>query len=364
MTAADHMNGSTCQETSSVATVTQPHGPLMLSITDPTKTPDGQAVSTSIPEDWIRSAEIPFECSGVVTAIPIVLVYVQYATEYVHNWDGIPTSLLSAPAWSTGEAVVEKTMAMPNPETELVKIAQQTTTTNFPIRATQLPVTQGGLGSGQTTDASPASTPASTIKPAPPKLGLDHPTTTMIDGVSVVISDSRIIIASQTLTPGSAISFLGNQISLAPSSTALIVGSSTIQLDPATTPPPMVLTIKGLTITADSASAFVVDGKTLTPGGSVTIDGTVVSLGSSVAVIDASTQTLGQGSLEPTVAPSNSALENTNSDTPKESSPSRPPTESSSGNPVPGRAVKLGSLKSHMMIMLFVLTPWVCIDII
>ena len=86
-----------------------------------------------------------------------------------------------------------------------------------------------------------------------------------------------LVIASTTLQPGSAAITVSNTpISLAPSATQLVVGSSTIPLLKATQAP--AITFKGQTITADSASQYVIAGQTLTPGGVVTVSGTPLSL--------------------------------------------------------------------------------------
>ena len=56
-----------------------------------------------------------------------------------------------------------------------------------------------------------------------------------------------------------------------------------------------IITVAGSTYTGSSGSGFVINGQTLTPGGQVTIDNTVVSLlsGGTVAVVGGSTENLG-----------------------------------------------------------------------
>ena len=56
-----------------------------------------------------------------------------------------------------------------------------------------------------------------------------------------------------------------------------------------------VITVAGSTYTGSSGSGFVINGQTLTPGGQVTIDNTVVSLlsGGTIAVVGGSTENLG-----------------------------------------------------------------------
>lgn len=113
----------------------------------------------------------------------------------------------------------------------------------------------------------------------PPPLPL--PSFTIGNQLLTADSASHYIINSQTLTPGApAITISGTPISLAPSSSYIAIGSTTIPLlDATTTPSPPTIVINGQTITANSASQFLIDGYTLTPGAPVvTIDGTPVSV--------------------------------------------------------------------------------------
>ena len=58
-----------------------------------------------------------------------------------------------------------------------------------------------------------------------------------------------------------------------------------------------VLTFEGITYTADTSSAFTVDGQALTTGGVITVDGTLLSLDieGTAAIVGSSTQILGTG---------------------------------------------------------------------
>jgi len=109
---------------------------------------------------------------------------------------------------------------------------------------------------------------------------------------------SQFVIAGQTLNPGAEITVSGTPISLGPagaSSEIAVVGSSTQALGPAVAAQsPALLTFDGSTYTANSASQFIIAGKTLTPGGQVTVFGMPISEGSegSFAVIGGSTQSL------------------------------------------------------------------------
>jgi len=79
-------------------------------------------------------------------------------------------------------------------------------------------------------------------------------------------SASEYVIGSQALIPGSAIIVSGTPVSPGPS--ALVIGSSTHFLTSTAAP---LLTIGGSTITANSASQYLISGQTLIPGGSAII---------------------------------------------------------------------------------------------
>lgn len=108
-----------------------------------------------------------------------------------------------------------------------------------------------------------------------------------------------ILPGGQTLIPGaSALIISGSAYSLAPSATVLVIGTSTEPLSPQymgmSTGLP-ILTVGSAHITADSASEYIVDGKTLIPGGAaITISGIAYSLAPSATalVIGTSTEAL------------------------------------------------------------------------
>ena len=119
-------------------------------------------------------------------------------------------------------------------------------------------------------------------------------------GSTYTAPSSVFSIGSQKLTPGGLITVSGTPISLASDASVAVIGSSIQNLRYAidTTVPlghDRVLTFAGSTVTADSSSAFVIAGETLTPGGEVTVSGTPISLapGASIAVVGSSTQHLG-----------------------------------------------------------------------
>ena len=108
-------------------------------------------------------------------------------------------------------------------------------------------------------------------------------------------SDSAIIIKGQTLIPGSsAITVSSTPISLAPGAKVAVIAGQTQSLSSASITAEPVLTFGGSTYTANAASAFMIAGQTLSPGGTITASSTPISLatGAAFAVIAGSTQSL------------------------------------------------------------------------
>lgn len=93
--------------------------------------------------------------------------------------------------------------------------------------------------------------------------------------------DASFTIDGQLLTPGGVITVSGTTISLSPGATALVVNGVTTLLgsSPPITNPPL-LTIGTHTYTAlpGTGTTFVIDGQTLTLGGTIVVDGTTISL--------------------------------------------------------------------------------------
>jgi hypothetical protein len=98
-------------------------------------------------------------------------------------------------------------------------------------------------------------------------------------------TSTAYLIGSRLLTVGGSIVVSGITISLAPGATALIVNGKTSfispQAQPIVTNPPL-LTIGLQTYTAEygRGTTFVIEGQTLTPGGTITVDGTTIILAS------------------------------------------------------------------------------------
>ena len=86
-------------------------------------------------------------------------------------------------------------------------------------------------------------------------------------------SASQFVIGGQTLVPNQQITVSGTPISLAPGASLVVIAGSTQALGSAQSAP-LVFTFGASTITANSASQFVIDGQTLTPGGAINVHGT------------------------------------------------------------------------------------------
>jgi hypothetical protein len=141
--------------------------------------------------------------------------------------------------------------------------------------------------SGTTTLSLPSSSGAivingatSIIKSSANVTPTPHPVLTIAGSILTANSASQFIIDGQTLSPGSAITINGAKgqttLSLAPSATAVVVNGLTTTLATSletSSPELPVLTIAGTAITANSASDFVIGGKTLAPGQAITVTG-------------------------------------------------------------------------------------------
>lgn len=89
-------------------------------------------------------------------------------------------------------------------------------------------------------------------------------------------SASQFVIGGQTLAPNEQITISGTPISLAPGASFAVIAGSTQALGSAQANPLglPVFTLDGSTITANSASQFVIGDQTLTPGGGINVHGT------------------------------------------------------------------------------------------
>ncbi|KAK5717934.1 hypothetical protein LTR15_008777 [Elasticomyces elasticus] len=105
-------------------------------------------------------------------------------------------------------------------------------------------------------------------------------------------SSSAIVIAGQTLQPGSQTVVAGTTYSLDASASAVAINGVTQDLQPVS-PATAIFTANGQTFTARASSALVIAGQTLQPGSEATIAGTTYSLApsGSALVVNGATQT-------------------------------------------------------------------------
>lgn len=154
-------------------------------------------------------------------------------------------------------------------------IGSKTLTPGGPaITITNTPISYGASASqlvvgSSTIDLAPHSTPKAEIQ-----IG-DHAVPYSTD------SASKLIFGSKTLTPGApAITISGVPISLEPSASQIVVGSSTLTLHPvATSEKPLVIGSQIVSYSLNSASDVIIAGsQTLVPGGAaITISSNVIS---------------------------------------------------------------------------------------
>ncbi|KAK1070523.1 hypothetical protein LTR33_010630 [Friedmanniomyces endolithicus] len=113
-------------------------------------------------------------------------------------------------------------------------------------------------------------------------------------------SSSNVVVAGQTLHPGSQTVIAGTTYSLAPSATALAVNGITQSLHPGSSASAALpyFTAGGQTLTQDSSSNLVIAGQTLHPGSQTVIAGTTYSLAPSATAlaVNGVTQSLHPGS--------------------------------------------------------------------
>lgn len=109
------------------------------------------------------------------------------------------------------------------------------------------------------------------------------PALTIASEIYTADSKSQYIIVSQTLTPNGQIVVAGTTVSLPASASAVIIDGITNSFKPTLGLPP--ITFGSETFTADSASQYIINHQTLSPGGHITISGTSISLASEVPAL-------------------------------------------------------------------------------
>lgn len=162
-------------------------------------------------------------------------------------------------------------------------------------------------------------------------------------------SATQYVVGGQTLVPGSAIEVSGTTYRLLPGDSQLMVGMSTTNLMPAMTEPPSgpsdalpLLTLGDSTVTANSASEYVVGDQTLAPGSAIVVSGTTISLASGASQLVVGSVTASR--------PSSTAATTSSDSTSAVSSPSGAPATQNSANS--GTQSTLGRVCSLMGLLL------------
>lgn len=193
---------------------------------------------------------------------------------------------------------------------------------------------------GTTQRPTPVATPAQT-------LGIGGTTYT-------ANSASGFVVDGTTLTRGGSVVVDGTTVSLDASGGYVVVNGVTQSLSApvATASPAPTLVIGGTTYTANSASGFVIDGTTLTRGGSAVIDGTTVSLDASGAyvVVNGATQTLS--------APATTTASSTNSDSDESTTESNSASASGAGSSSASSAASIATNSLWFEALVIILGVW------
>lgn len=177
------------------------------------------------------------------------------------------------------------TIYNPTPTLPLLVIASETYTANS---ASQYMVNHQTLSigghitiSGTTislTSEAPALASESNEEPLPSRFAL--PSITIGSKIYTANQASAYIISHQTLTPGAQITVDGTPVTLAPQVSAPVADRKTYSLSHLALP---ALTINSEVYTANPASAYIIKGQPLTPGGQISVDGTPISLAPQVS---------------------------------------------------------------------------------
>ena len=99
-----------------------------------------------------------------------------------------------------------------------------------------------------------------------------------------------LIIGSSTIMPGQAATINNHHVSVGSSS--VLVDSNTYAFAPPTSPPPIPITVAGLSMQTASNGGVILAGQTLAPGVRTIIGGHAISVGSGNVVVDGKTQIL------------------------------------------------------------------------
>lgn len=265
---------------------------------------DAATATGTVPAEFVQqipqSSCDPGRMVATVTVLIVVDLYIIYpmnAAPFIIHIESSATGFETNPQVFVQNTGKPSSPAMTLDLPIIMHTADGFETTTSSYRAVVQPFV------GQTTASPTGGQPQANNNPGQgPSIAEGTPRTigTIASTPVVILPSSVVVVGSQTLTPGAPAVTVGTlPVSLVPGGTALVVGGSTsfIPPGPAATPqaPPPVLTIGSSTFTGNAATQFfIAPGQTLTPGGTATVDGTVVSLapGASFIVIGDSTQAI------------------------------------------------------------------------
>lgn len=142
-----------------------------------------------------------------------------------------------------------------------------------------------------------------TPSPGEPKPVQPAPVLTFDGSTYQANQASHFVIAGQTVTPGGAIVTSGTPIAIDSNALTAVIGTSTQPLSNAGVTPKPLIVFAGTTYTADASTHFVIDGNTLTKGGTIDVDKSLLSFDKAGAAVVIGTSTQSVSFVAITAAP-------------------------------------------------------------
>ena len=178
-------------------------------------------------------------------------------------------------------------------------IAGQTVAPGGVITVSGMPIAIGADASIAVVGGSTQSLSSTIVTP--------KPVLTFAGSTYTADDSTNFVIGGETLTRGGTVKVDETQLSLDQAGTGVVIGTSTqlLAFPSITTAAEPILTFGGSTYTADSSSDFILNGQTLSKGGTITVDGTQLSYGEAGTdvVIGTSTQFLSLATISAVAEP-------------------------------------------------------------
>jgi hypothetical protein len=189
---------------------------------------------------------------------------------------------------SSTESVPPPTTASPtpppvakntSPATKATAPAPNVPSPNSAQTVQNTPVASVNVGANIASFIAPASPTIMAIES--PAAGVSTLAPAIVIGSSTVVanSESVFVVNGQSVSAGGTVVVQGTTIAVGSAGSIAVINGVT-QAVQTVTPPAQVLSVNGQVITANPNSAFVVGGQTLTAGGSVVVSGTIIALAS------------------------------------------------------------------------------------